>query len=372
MAATLSTRALNRATLARQLLLERSTTGVESAVEHLVGLQAQAPWPPYYGLWCRLDGFTGEQLGSLIVDRSVVRVVLMRGTVHLVTAADAHGLRPLLQPIMDRDLRTNTQHARHLEAVDVDAVAEAAAEVLAAEPQSAKALGARLAERWPGVQPAALAHAARGRLPLVQVPPRAVWGRSGPTVLTTLDAWVGPSREPGPTIDDLVVRYLRAFGPASVMDVQAWCGLTRLGEVADRLGDRLRRDRDEHGVELLDVPEAPRPDPVTPAPVRLLGDFDNVLLSYADRSRMMDEPTRRRLFRAPNGIIPGALLVDGFVAGTWSITRKRRAATVDVRPYAALSSDAVEGAVAEGDRLLALASPEADARETRVHAPDPG
>ncbi|HWM03599.1 MAG TPA: crosslink repair DNA glycosylase YcaQ family protein, partial [Actinophytocola sp.] len=207
----LSLRAVNRATLARQLLVERASITAEDAVEHLVGMQAQAPFPPYTGLWTRLVDFEAAQLADALVERRVVRIVLMRGTVHLVTASDALFLRPLVQVIMDRDLRTNVQHARNLDGLDVASVASAARSCLADRHLTAKELGDELASRWPDRAPASLAHLARGMLPLVQVPPRAVWGLSGRTAYRTVEDWVGRPLAVSPDPVELVRRYLAAF-----------------------------------------------------------------------------------------------------------------------------------------------------------------
>ena len=346
-----SLRALNRATLARQLLLQRSSMTALDAVEHLVGMQAQAPFAPYYGLWSRLDGFTGDELAGLLTSRKAVRIVLMRGTIHLVTAEDCHRLRPLVQPALDRMLRANATHGRPLAAVDVTSVVDAAQRLLDAEALTPGEVGARLAEQWPDSPPGSLAEAARSLLPLVQVPPRALWQRSGQVRLTTATAWLGKPRGKRLTIDELVMRYLAAFGPASAADVQTWSGLTRLGEVLERL--TLMRLKTEGGQTLYDIPDAPRPDADTPAPVRLVAPFDNVLLSHADRTRVISDEHRKRLFAGKNGVFPGTVLVDGFVAGTWELVGKGEATTMRVQPYHDL--DVVDDVIAEGNRLLELA-----------------
>ncbi|MCU1394119.1 MAG: hypothetical protein JWM34_2547 [Ilumatobacteraceae bacterium] len=325
------------------------------AVDHLVGMQAQAPFAPYYGLWCRLDGFRADDLGQLLVDRAVVRVVLMRGTVHLVTAADCLGLRPLVQPMLTRGLRTHPEHGRQLEGVDPEALVAATEDVLADGPLVAKELGERLAglDAFADRNPSSLAHAARVLVPLIQVPPRAVWGRSGQPRTTTAAHWLGADTSSTLTIDEVAVRYLAAFGPASVSDFQTWCGLTRLREVVERIPG-LVRFVDADGTELFDLADAPRPDADTVAPVRLLGDFDNVLLSHAKRDRIGTGDARRRLFAAKNGIIPGAVLVDGFVVGVWSIAQARTGSTVTVQPYHRLAVADEDAIVGEGQRLLEL------------------
>ncbi|TDV43642.1 winged helix DNA-binding domain-containing protein [Actinophytocola oryzae] len=342
---TLTPRALNRATLARQHLLTRTDHTATATVEHLVGMQAQAPFPPYTGLWTRLTDFHPNELADALLNRHVVRIALMRGTVHLVTAADACYLRPLVQPLFDRDLATNTLHARHLTGLDLPQLAATAREVLADHPHTARQLGTALARHWPDRHPDALAHAARGLLPLVQVPPRAVWGRSGQTAYHTAEHWLDRELDPAPDPRHLITRYLAAFGPATIADIQTWAGLTRLRDLTDTLDLRTYHT---DGRELYDLPDAPRPDPDTPAPVRYLPEFDNVLLSYADRTRLMTEEHRKRLFGVRNGVLPGTFLVDGLVRGSWRVTRQRRSAVLTITPWARTSKTDLAALTGEG------------------------
>src|SRR5215203_2274873 len=224
-----------------------------------------------------------------------------------------------------------------------------------AEPLTPRQLGTQLAERWPECRPDALASAARSLLPLVQVPPRALWQRSGQVRLTTATAWLGKLRGKPLTIDELVLRYLAAFGPASPADVQTWSGLTRLGEVFERLGARLARLKSEGGQALYDIPDATLPAPDVPAPVRLVAPFDNLLLSHANRTRVISDEHRKRLFSGKNGVFPGTVLVDGFVAGTWELVGKGETSSIRVRPYITLKRDAHDAVVSEANRLLASA-----------------
>jgi len=356
----LSQRALNRALLSRQLLLNRADLPDEAglrratvirAVEHLVGLQAQAPFPPYYGLWSRLGGFRPEDLAMLLTDRSAVRIALMRGTIHLVSARDCLPLRRLLQPVLDRGLRGS--FGKQLSGVDPAAVAVAGRQLVESEPMTFSRLGVALARYWPDHSPAALAQAVRAHVPLVQVPPRAVWGRAGQSLHTSAEHWLGQAAPAGPAQPEapagLVIRYLGAFGPAAARDMAAWSGLTGLRAALDQLRPSLVTFRDEQGAELFDLPSAPRPDEQTPAPVRLVAEFDNLLLSHADRTRVV-HPDHLKRFYTINGIFPGSVLVDGFVAGMWRLAMTRSAATLTVELFG--STRARDEVAREAGRML--------------------
>jgi hypothetical protein len=365
----LSLRAINRALLSRQLLLDRPSLPADDSsraraavvlqtVEHLVGLQAQAPFPPYYGLQSRLDGFRPDDLAALITSRSVVRIALMRGTIHLVSARDCLPLRRLIQPVIERGMR-NT-FGRQLAGVDVAALAAAGRTLVESEPMTFSQLGQALAERWPDHPPPALAQGVRALVPLVQVPPRAVWGLAGQARHTSAEHWLGqPVQPPQETsqagLAGLVTRYLGAFGPAAVRDVAAWSGLTGLKAVMERLRPSLVTFRDEQGAELFDLPTAPRPGGDVPAPVRLVAEFDNLVLSHSDRSRVISPENTKRLYTL-NGVIPGTVLVDGFVAGMWRLARSRDAATLTIELFGpARERDAMER---EAGRVLAFCSPD--------------
>jgi hypothetical protein len=365
----LGRRELNRALLDRQMLLRRASLPAEAGpraervietVEHLAGLQAQAPFPPYYGLWSRLAGFRPGDLAELLLSRKVVRIALMRGTIHLVSARDCLMLRPLVQPVLDRAM--GTTYARQLNGVDTGELAAAGRVLVEQKPRTFSELGTLLSARWPEHPPTALAQGVRALVPLVQVPPRAVWGAAGQAAHTSAESWLGRDLEAGPLLDDLVIRYLAAFGPATVLDMQAWSGLTRLREAVDRLRPGLRTFRDEQGAELFDLPDAPRPGPDVAAPVRLVAEFDNLILSHADRSRIISEPNRQRMFTR-NGIFPGTALVDGFVVGMWRLARSRGAATLIIEMFETVGDGDRDAIVAEGERLLAFAAPDAPARD---------
>jgi hypothetical protein len=368
---TLSRRELNRATLARQLLLHRAEMAAGAVIGHLVGMQAQAPNAPYVGLWTRLRDFDAGELVRLLTEHRAVRAPLMRATIHLVTSHDCVALRPLVQPVLERNFHTGSPFGRNVRDLDLGPVLAAGRTLLAEQPRSRAELGPLLAERWPGVDADTLAYAVTYLEPLVQVPPRGIWGTSGPAAWTTTAAWLPEPPASTTSLEELVVRYLGAFGPATVADVQAWSGLTRLREVVDGIRSRLRKFRDEDGRELFDLPGAPRPDPDEPAPPRFLPEYDNVQFGHADRSRLVPTGRKPPLF-AGNGGVLGTVLVDGMLAGTWKITRPRKAgagAVLAVEPYEPLPADQQQALAEEGARLLAFVAPDAATHDVRVGDP---
>jgi len=359
----LGRRALGRATLERQLLLRRWDLPVTEAVERLAGLNAQDPEPPYLGLWARLAGFEHDALTKALDDRGVVRSTLLRGTQHLVTAADYLAWRPLLQPMLER--RQRGFFGRSTAGVDPAALAAAARRLLAERPLTRPELGRLLAERWPDHEPGALAWSAQFLVPLIHPPPSGTWGSRGPTPCVLAESWLGrPLRGRASSPDGMVKRHLAAFGPASVMDIQAWSGLTRLREPVERLGAELRPFRDEHGRQLYDLPDAPRPDPDTPAPPRFLPAVDNLLLAHADRTRVITDARRQRV--CVGAVVEPTVLVDGAVVAIWRIARARGTATLEVEPLGGLSGTTRAAVAGEGMRLLEFA--DADARDVRFVA----
>ncbi|WP_326557523.1 winged helix DNA-binding domain-containing protein [Micromonospora sp. NBC_01796] len=346
----LDSRALNRATLARQLLLDRADLPVLDAVAHLCGLQAQEPQEPFVGLWSRLRAFDPAVLSDLLTRRGVVRTHLMRRTVHLVTADDVLAWRAR-HDLMLRQRVLGT-YRRELAGVDLDELAAAGRALTADnEPRSMTELARALAGRWPEPGPRALGEMLIAALvPMVQLPPRGLWRTRAGVRNVPLSSWLGREIDPpapagsDPVGEALVRRYLAAFGPAATADLRAWCGLAGLPAAVAAIRGELVTFRDERGRELLDLPDAPRPDPDTPAPVRFLPAFDNALLGYHDRGRIVDDADR--------GLsVAGArvVLVDGRVAATWDV----KADTVTVTPLRDLSRNDRD-AVAEQGRELAL------------------
>jgi hypothetical protein len=308
-------------------------------------MQAQVPRDPYVALWSRLDGFRPEELEGLLERREAVRMTLMRGTIHLVTDRDCLALRPALQRV-ERLFWTGTPFGKRLGGVDVDEVAAAGRALLREEPRTRAQLRALLAERWPGADAEALASAVAYLVPVVQIPPRGLWSRSGRATLTTAEAWLGRRLPRSAEPDAAVRRYLAAFGPASVRDIATWSGLTGVRELVERLRPGLRTFTDERGAELFDLPEAPLADPGTPAPVRFLPEYDNVFLSHADRSRIVD-PADRPRFGSQAGRSFAVVLVGGFIRAVW----RREDGAVVVTPLRRLSRRDAAAVGAEGRRL---------------------
>ncbi|MGO1001207.1 winged helix DNA-binding domain-containing protein [Lysobacter sp. CA196] len=365
----LSVRALNRALLARQSLLERNGESVPAMVERLLGLQAQAPNPPYLGLWTRLRDFALDDLTRAMQAREVVRATMMRGTLHLVSAQDYRRLRPVLQPVLQR-LSLQSGHARALKGLELAAVRRAGFEALRAQPLSASALGEALSAHWPDHDANQLALLVRGAEPLVHVPPAGLWDSHKPACFATAIDWLDASIDDSAdedASDAMALRYLGAFGPASARDATTWSGLTAMRERLERLRPGLRVFRDEAGTELFDLPDAPRPDADIPAPPRLLPEFDNVLLSHAERSRIFDESLRGSIFTR-NGLVAATILVDGFVAGTWKLQRDARCASLTIVPFKRLKAADREALEREAEQCLSVAAPGQARRELRFLA----
>jgi len=347
---TLGRRALNRALLDRQFLLERETLPVPRAIEQLVGLQAQEPPDPYVALWSRLVGFRPEDLATLIAGRRAVRGTLLRGTIHLVTARDYLAMWPVMRPFLERTF-WGQPWGRNLAGMDIEEVLQAGRDLVEKDPMTSAQLGPSLHERWTDRDPGALAAAVRYLLPMVQVPPRRIWGSGGRAAVTTADRWIGRPLKTDTAPDRMITRYLRAFGPATVADMRTWSGLAGLREVTERLRRRLRTFLDPHGRELFDVPDAPLPDPDTEAPPRFLPTYDNVVLAHADRTRIISDEDRRRAGARELGKV-GSLLLDGFVRASWKVLRGRGTATLLIRPLKRLTRSDTDAATGEGARLL--------------------
>jgi hypothetical protein len=345
----LSQRGLNRATLARQHLLERAPARAIDAIEHLGGMQAQAPLAPYVGLWTRLKDFTPDELSALTDQRQAVRLHLMRNTVHLVSARDCLDWRALFYPLHAAQFSGHFRHGTV--GVDRAALLTLARRLLEEQPRTRSELGKLLAERWPGADPGALAYAATHHIALCQVPPRGIWGKNGPAAWAPVESWLGQPLRLVP-VDVLVLRYLGAFGPATAVDIQLWSGLTRLREVAERLP--LRTFHGQSGQALYDLPDAPRPAEDVPAPPRFLPAYDNLLLSHKDRTRVI--PGNRPVPLPPGtGATAGTFLVDGMWQGNWQI----RDQSLRIQPFTKLRPADRDALLTEAAQLRAFVAPRA-------------
>jgi hypothetical protein len=338
-------------------------------VEHLAGMQAQLPRDPYIGLWSRLEGFEAEELANLLRTRQATRAAFMRSTIHLTSAADAATLFSLLEAFQYQRTMTGTPFGKRLRDLDHDELRRAAREIVEEAPRSTAELGPLLVKRFPGHDAEAMAIAVTRFVPMVQVTPRGLWNQSGQTRWTTAEHWLDRPMAEAPSRQDLVLRYLAAFGPASVMDMQNWSGLTKLKDDFEALRPGLLTFQNEQGKELFDLPDAPRPPSDTPAPVRFLPVYDNLVLGHADRSRFFasDSPIPEN---AGLGRDVGTILVDGFVRGIWKQETAKRAATLRIQVFPGCPQDAQAEVAAEGERLLAFLADNASTREVTFDSLD--
>lgn len=340
----------------------RSKVSTADAIERLVGMQAQIPGDPYVALWSRLEDFRTDDLATLITDRKAIRMSLFRATIHLVTARDALSIRPVVQPALERLFQSASPFGRRLIGVDLERLLALGRTLVDEKPRTSAELRPLLLKRWPKRDPDSLVAAIGYLLPLVQVPPRGVWGASGLPRRTSLEAWLGRPLGKTRRPDTLILRYLAAFGPATVGDARTWSGLSALSETFARLRPRLRTFRDENGRELFDVPDAPLPDSETPAPVRFLPIYDNIVLSHADRTRII-RPFDSKRVGYMEGANFGSVLIDGFVGATWTLKREPKTATLRIALLDRVPKRERAAVEDEGGRLLTFVAAEATARD---------
>ena len=343
----LTRRELNRALLGRQLLLERHALYAVQAVERLGGLQAQSTPSPYLSLWTRLEGFQRDELTQALTGRRLVKALLQRGTLHVATPRQYWAIMAVR-----RGLAASLWPPSYEARLPAARIAELAEQLLAEldgreltfkevqallEPHSRE--GVPLTFLWRRVQ---------GHSYVVHVPPSGIWGYGGHGVYTAAAGKVrGEPPEPDDAFDQLVRAYLAAYGPATKQDVGQWAGVPRLKPIAESLARlSLRTFADEQGKVLYDLPRAPLPDPETPAPPRLVPRFDNLVLSHADRSRILGDASPSRIV-TKNGLVHATILVDGFVAGTWQLERGR----VVLEPFGKLDAAAKRALQDEAERL---------------------
>jgi hypothetical protein len=327
-------------------------------------MQAQVPTDPYVALWSRLRDFDPEDLARLIQDRKAVRMTLMRTTLHLVTARDAPVLRAATQDVMERGFRSSP-FWRNVDGMDLELLCAAGPELVEERPRTSAELGRLLLERWPDRDRASMAYAVRFLVPLVQVPPRGLWGRSAGPRVTTLASWLGAAIDDPPAVpDEVVLRYLRAFGPATVADIRTWSWMAGLRDVLKRLRPRLRSYRDEAGRELLDVEDGEFADPAEEPPVRLLPEYDNVFLSHADRWRITGDAAWGTAY-----VRKGAFFVDGFLAGAWRAHSSDGNARLTIEPLAELQPTAREKVIREAEALADFLPPMPPRARSRCCSP---
>ncbi|MGV3491621.1 MAG: winged helix DNA-binding domain-containing protein [Devosia sp.] len=358
----LTDRQLNRATLARQMLLERSDRSIVDAVAVLLGLQAQQTQDPYIGLWSRLNGFTHGALTALIVDKTLARATTMRGTLHLHTADDLIGIRAQMQPFLRSVWQS--QFRKRFGDNDEAAVLKLARKLLDAEPMTAGALGKALSETFPTAEPLAMTMLLQATDTLIQIPPTRIWGSGHPPIVTRIQNWLPAPWEHPISRETLVRRYLAAYGPASVTDMQTWSRLTKLSEVFESLRPELVTFTAPDGRELFDLPDAPRPDADTPAPVRFLPFYENAYLGYDNRRRLLAEADAKRINIFEN-YKPG-ILIDGIVAAGWTITVKKRHATLSIEPYHKLNKPELADLDTEGNRFVRFMEEKAETFSVEV------
>jgi hypothetical protein len=356
---TLTTRDLNRALLARQQLLKRKRLSVPQTIHNVGGLQTQEPKDPFVSLWSRIDNFKREKLLTAAEDRSIVRGSNLRCTIHTVTAEDFVKYRLALQPVIARD--TANWKDRYI-GLDKPAVIKAVRKLLSDDvPRNAREIGGALQQQFPDANREGLSHCARIHVPVVMTPTDERFGYSRPPKLMLAERFLGEKLAKDTPLSDFILWGIAAIGPCGAADLRTWSGMPGIREAIEPLRPQLMSFRDESGRELFDLPNAPRPKAGTPAPIRFLGEFDNVALSHADRARIVD-PQHAKLFNfSKNGRRAFTVLIDGFVRASWQINVKRKRATITVMPFEQESRQTVDELAAEAERLVQFVEPDADA-----------
>lgn len=360
--AVLSTRDLNRALLARQMLLGRESISPLEALGRLVALQGQAPRAPFIGLWARLANFDPADLRRLIAERKVVRSSLMRATLHLTTAEDFLAIRPVLRndlaaPTKDRPEPTiPLPGGLRASEAELAPILSLARDHFARTPQPFESLREVIEKAGHG-DVRVMAYAARILLPLVQASSDAEFGYRPGGEFVLAEAWLGRGVAAKPDRTGLLRRYLAAYGPATPADFTAWSGEKGAAALFEALGDELVSYRDERKRRLFDLKGAPMPGAGTEAPARLLPDFDAAVLGHQDRGRIVAPENLAKAITSKNLLVPPMVLLDGFVAGTWRLEIKRKAAEVTIRPFAPLKARDRADLEAEAESLLATFAP---------------
>jgi hypothetical protein len=358
----LTLRDLNRATLSRQRLLDRVPMPVVTAIEQLGGMQAQQAQPPYVGLWTRLKEFRREDLADRIADHTVIKATMIRATLHLVTAQDYVKFRTTIQPALAQASESIVKQ-RGTE-FEIDQVLAMARQFIAEQPRSFAEITAMFEEQMPGIDVGSLRYTVRTHVPLVQVPNDSLWSYPGNPQFTLAEPWIGQPISTEDHLRDLLFRYLAAFGPATLADFQKWSGLGKLKEAIEPFKPELVIYRDEKKRELLDLPNLPLPEADTPAPVRFLPEFDNLLLAHQVRTRVIDEAYHKQVY-LPGLRVAATFLVDGFVRGTWKLEKTKNAAAIILTPFETLAPSDRETLAAEAESLVRFVESGAKTVEVR-------
>jgi hypothetical protein len=358
----LTLRDLNRATLHRQLLLERAPLSVPATIEKLVGLQAQLPVAPYVGLWTRLPDFQREHLAALLENRTIIKTTFLRATLHLVTAEDYRLLRATLQPVLTSAWETVLKE--RASGLDVAKLIETARAFIAEKPRTFADITKRLTEWMPNMDEGAMRYGVRTHLPLVQVPIDKGWSYPGNPQFTLAETWLNTPIPVEENLQTLIRRYLAAFGPATVADIKTWSGLAlpALKAAIEPLKAELVVYRDEKKRELFDLPDMPVPD--GDAPERFLPEFDNILLSHDKRTRILADEYRKKVY-LPGLRVAATFLVDGFVRGVWKTETKKGTATLMIEPFTALTAQNRAALTAEAEKLVRFVESDAKAYEVK-------
>ena len=358
----LKLRELNRATLSRQMLLARTTLPIPAAIERLIGLQAQLASAPYVGLWTRLRDFQREDLATLIEKRDIVKATMMRATLHLCTAADYLTFRTTLAPLL---IGAASSIAKDRGAFELDKVLKAARKFIGEKPRTFAQISEMLTELLPDVDVGAMRYSVRTHLPLVQVPIASGWSYSNKPEFTLAEPWIGQTISPDDQLPALVRRYLAAFGPASVTDAQTWLGM-KLKDTFEKLRPQFVTYRDEGRRELFDLPDIALPDEEVSAPIRFLPEYDNLLLSHSNRTRVVADEYRPKVY-LPGLRVAATILVDGFVRGVWKVEKTKTAAALVIEPFEKLTKKDRAALIEEGERLLRFVEANAKSFEVKFH-----
>jgi hypothetical protein len=362
----LTVREINRATLARQMLLAREPLSAIEAVERLFALQAQWPRPPFVGLWTRIAGFERKHLTDLFVSRKVVRATFLRATIHVLSARDFVTFRPTIQPALEGAMRAILKE--RLAAVDLPALVKRARRILEKRPRTFEELRDEFLRADPTADERAMGYAVRMLLPLVQVPePVAAWAFPAQACFAPAEQWLDrkvPDTAAPP--DRLLERYLAAYGPASAVDFQAWSGLARAAvrETVERLRPRLLLFPDDHKRELFDLEDAPRPGADVAAPIRFVPEYDNLVTARADE-RIVARQHRPRVFLSALRIA-ATVLIDGFAAATWKLQTTKKTAAIVIEPFGSLPARLRGELTAEAEALVRFSEPGAQVYDVKI------